>query len=77
VKVGVGVGTGVNELGNTVDGNDVLSSVEVVVMTDMTGLGGAKDNELKTSEGTVKTLEMLVLKATSDAVEIFSSVEKG
>ena len=64
VGVGVGVGTGVNELGNTIDGNGVEKAL---VELDMTG---ATDDEIKTFEEAVNKLEVLVPTATSGAVEV-------
>ena len=66
MKVGVGVGVDRgNELGNTIDDNGVEEALVELTLRDMTEVDG-----IKTFEEAVNELEMLILKATRNAVEV-------
>ena len=62
--VGVGVDRG-DELGDTISDNGVEEALVELTLRDMTG-----DDGIKTFEEAVNELEMLILKATRDAVEV-------
>lgn len=62
--VGVGVDRG-DELGDTISDNGVEEALVELTLRDMTG-----DDGIKIFEEAVNELEMLILKATRDAVEV-------
>lgn len=66
MKVGVGVGVDRgDELGDSISDNGVEEALVELTLRDMTGDGG-----IKTFEEAVNELEMLILKATRDAIEV-------